>query len=171
MFFRGAGLCGARGTRAHLADDLGAVASRVVDPFALASSVGRLPVHLVAPRVLDAASRDDDAVAGSIGRNYAITDFATVHSPQPRKVLRELAGLSRGAQPLAPIERRAKQVSFALVHATIGGCRDQAIGFTASGGRHGRHVCMWSSEAADQRADGRAGRNARGTGQSAAVPG
>jgi hypothetical protein len=60
------------------------VATGVVDPLALASMLGRLPVDLVTLRILDSAGLDDDSVTGCVGRNYAITDFTSIHSPQPR---------------------------------------------------------------------------------------
>ena len=81
MFFRSAGFGGAPRASTELAHDRCAVAARVVDPLALASIFGRHPVHLGARRILDGAGLDDDAIAGSVRRDYAITDFTTVHSP------------------------------------------------------------------------------------------
>lgn len=39
-----------------------------------------MPVSLVALRILDFASLDDDAVTGSTGRSYGTIDVASVHS-------------------------------------------------------------------------------------------
>src|SRR5260221_3975032 len=88
MFVHGPCFGRAVRTSTKLAHDLCAVAAGVVDPFALASIFGRHPVHLGARRILDGAGRDDDAIVGSVWRNYAITDFATIHSPSAEVIRR-----------------------------------------------------------------------------------
>ncbi len=80
----------ARRARANFAHDNRAVTARVIHPLALPTSLRRMPVSRFAPWVLDLAGLNHDPVTGSTSCRYTTTDFASVHSSQPRSIHREV---------------------------------------------------------------------------------
>jgi hypothetical protein len=73
-------LCGASRARAQLADDLRAVAARVVVPFRFGPRWAGPWVRFEAQRVVDLAGLDDDSVKTGAGVRYRTADIANKHS-------------------------------------------------------------------------------------------
>jgi hypothetical protein len=89
------GVGGARLAGTELADDLSAVAARIVDPLAAAAAARRMSVDAGARRIVGRPGLDDDTVTTGAGKSYGSTEVASKHSLRQPEVLSSFSGSGR----------------------------------------------------------------------------